>query len=206
MPGHLSWRPFFVVSAILLLIGGFQHPNGTMEEMLGYPTWVRSHIFTLTGFVALIGGLLALRSGGGLLTATRRWTRLAVVGTTLLAVEMVLHTAAFVDHANLLQGNPTPVLTTHLAAAVVFYPIFTTLFVGFIVVAARDRVVGSHWISWLGIAGLVAYGFAPPLVALGIEDATLLFPLLTLFAAWLVLAALWRYGSAQAVGRSGIGA
>ena len=208
MPGRLSWRPFFVLSALLLPIGGFQHPDGTMAEMLGHPAWVRSHLFMLAGFVALLGGLLVLRSKGRLPTATRRWTRLAVIGTTLQAVEMVLHTAAVVDQANLVQGNPTPVLTTHLTASVVFYPIFAALFIGLIVAAARERVVGTRGISWLGIVGLVAHGSAPPLVASGIEGAGLLFPLLTLFAAWLLLVALRRSGgvSDQAGDQSEVGA
>ena len=45
MPGRLSWRLFFVVSALLLPIGGFQYPDGTMAEMLAHPAWVRAHIF-----------------------------------------------------------------------------------------------------------------------------------------------------------------
>ena len=113
---------------------------------------------------------------------------------------MVLHTAAVVDHTNLAEGNPTPVLTTHLAASVIVYPVFATLVAGLIVVAARERVVGSHWISWLGIAGVVAHGFAPPLVAFGFEGARLLFPLLTLFAAWLAFAALLGRGRPRQAG------
>jgi hypothetical protein len=52
--------------------------------------------------------------------------------------------------------------------------------------------MGSPWIGWLGIAGAVANGQAPPLVILfKIEGARILFPLLLLFALWLILAGLW---------------
>ena len=99
-------------------------------------------------------------------------------------------------------------LTTHLAAAVVLYPIFAATFVGLIIVAARDGVLGSRWISWIGIVGLVAHGIAPPLVGSGIEGARILFPLLALFALWLILAGLWafRRASQDSVGRAETGA
>ena len=189
------WRLAFILSALLILVGGPQHPDGTMAEMLGHPAWFRAHSLLLAGFVALLVGLFFFRSSSTLPHATRRWTRFAVIGTVLQTVEMVLHTAAAVDHSNLVAGNATPVLTTHLVASVVFYPIFAATFVGLIVVAARDGVLGSRWISWLGIAGLVAHGAAPPLVGFGIEGARVLFPLLGLFALWLLLAGLWGFRS-----------
>jgi len=60
------------------------------------------------------------------------------------------------------------------------------------VAATRERVVGSWWIAWLGIAGIAAYSAAPPLVvALHVPGAGVLFPLFMLFALWLILAAVW---------------
>ena len=161
MPKRLSWRPFFVLSALLLPIGGFQHPDGTMAEMLGNPAWVRSHIFTFAGFLALFVGLLFLRSHPTLSEAARRWTRFAVIGSALQVVEMALHTAAVVDHANLVAGNATPVLSTHVVAAVVLYPVFSASVVGLIIVGARDGALGSRWVTWLGVVGLAAHGLAP---------------------------------------------
>jgi hypothetical protein len=85
------------------------------------------------------------------------------------------------------------VLTTHLWMAVVIYPLFGVAVIGFIVAATRERVVGSWWIAWMGIAGIAAYSAAPPLlVALHVPGAGALFPLLMLFALWLILAAVWR--------------
>lgn len=63
---------------------------------------------------------------------------------------------------------------------------------GFIVATARERTLGSPWIAWLGVLGVVAWGAASPLV-IGLRAgwATLLFPMVLLFALWMALAAAW---------------
>jgi hypothetical protein len=163
-----------------------------MVEMLAHPAWVRSHALMLVGFVALLAGLLLLPRSVAPPERTRRWTRYAAIGTALQVVEMIFHTVAVVDHANLAAGHPTPILTTHLAMTLLLYPIFAVTFAGFVIAAARDRVLGSRWIAWLGVAGAVAHGAAAILVVgLGVPGAEILFPLLMLSAVWLVLAALW---------------
>ena len=186
------WRLFFIFSALPMMAGGPQHPRGTMAEMLAHPDWFLSHALILAGFVALLVGLILYQRNIWLPETTRRWVRFAVTGTALQAVEMAFHTAAFLDHANLVAGNATPVLTTHLWLSVVLYPLFGVTLVGLIIAGVRDRVLGSPWIAWLGILGAAAHGAAPPLVVLlEVEWATFLFRLLLLFALWLVLAALW---------------
>ncbi len=190
--GFAGWRLFFILSALLMMIGGPQHPQGTMGEMLAHPKWVPSHALLLAGFVAMLVGLILFERAGSLPDRTRTWVRYAVIGTALQAVEMAFHTASSVDHANLMAGRATPILTIHLWLAVVLYPIFAVTTVGLILAGARDRVLGSPWIAWLGILGAVAHGAAAPLVvALGILQASFLFPLLLLVALWLLLAALW---------------
>ena len=119
MSGVAVWRPAFILSALLLMVGAPQHPGGTMVEMLAHPAWVRAHSLMLAGFVALFVGLLFFRANPSLPDRTQRWTRYALVGTVLQIVEMVLHTAKVVDRANLAAGYATPVLTTHLAASLV---------------------------------------------------------------------------------------
>ena len=197
MSGVALWRPAFVLSAVFLLVGAPQHPEGTMVEMLGHPAWVRAHSLMLAGFAALLGGLLVLRATPALPNRTHRWTRYALAGTALQIVEMMLHTAAVVDHANLAAGQPTPVLTIHLAASVVFYPVFSVTVIGLIAVAAKDRVLGSPWLSWLGVVGLAANGMAPALVLSGLEDARYLFRLVLLFAVWLMLSSVWGIRAEQ---------
>jgi nitrate reductase NapE component len=96
---------------------------------------------------------------------------------------MAFHTASAVDHANLVAGRATPILTTHLWLAVVVYPVFALALVGLIVVGVREGVLGPRWIAWLGIVGLLAHGAAAPLVILfQVPRAEMLFPMLLLFA------------------------
>lgn len=189
--GSGLWRLFFIVSALFLMAGGPQHPGGTMAEMLADRKWIPAHSLMLAGFVVLLAGLLVYQRNA-LPERTRRWLRFAIIGTLLQAVEMAFHTAAVVDHDHLVAGSGTPVLTTHLWLAVFFYPIFGVLFSGFIIAGMRDHVLGSRWIGWLGILGLLANGAAPVLVVLlKIEGARILFPFALFIALWLILAGLW---------------
>ena len=186
------WRGCFLLAAALILAGGPQHPGGSIAEMLAHPKWVISHVLVLGGFVALFAGLLLYGQGGALPERTRRWRRIAIVGAVLQTVEMIFHTAAYVDHGHLVAGEPTPVLTIHLVLAFILYPVFGVTMAGFILATARERTLASPWIAWLGLAGVVAHGAAPPLVlGAGWEWARIFFPMVMLFALWLVFAALW---------------
>jgi hypothetical protein len=163
-----------------------------MAEMLADPKWIPAHSLMLAGFLSMLVGLFLFGRAVELPPQTRRWVRLAIIGSGLQAVEMVLHTAAVIDRANLVAGHPTPVLTTHLWLAVGVYPIFALTTIGFIIATARNHNLGSHWIGWLGIAGALGHGAAAPLtIVLEIPWAHLLFPLVILLALWLVLASVW---------------
>lgn len=202
------WRLCFIGSALLLMAGGPQHPGGTMAEMLGDPRWVPAHSLMLAGFVTLLAGLLLYKRSTSLPATTNRWLQFAIIGTVLQTIEMAMHTAAVVDHHHLVAGQSTPVLTTHLWLAVIFYPIFGVTIIGFIIAGMRDHVIGSPWIGWLGIAGALANGLAPPLVVLlKIEAARILFPLVLLLALWLILAGLWpvRVREDKAIGDAVLG-
>jgi hypothetical protein len=186
------WRPAFILAGGLILAGGPQHPGGTMVEMLGDPNWTIAHVLMLGGFVALALGLIALGPETGLPTPVRRARRWALIGTGVQIVEMVLHTLASADHANLMAGRATPILSTHLMLALVAYPIFAATMVFFIVVATRERALGSPFIAWLGVVGAIGHGIAPPLTMLTtLPWARRLFPLLVLLALWAILTALW---------------
>jgi hypothetical protein len=188
---HL-WRFCFLIAAALVFAGGPQHPRGSMAQMLAHPSWTPAHLLMLGGFLALLAGLVLYGGGATLPEGTRRWRRLAIAGTILQAVEMGVHTAAAVDHAHLVAGEPTPVLTTHLWMAMVLCPFFGLLVAGFIVATARERTLGSPWIAWLGVLGILAWGAASPLVVgLRLGWAGFLFPMVLLFALWMALAAAW---------------
>jgi hypothetical protein len=198
-----GWRLFFVLAGLFLLVGGPQHPAGTMAEMLADPAWFRSHAWMLAGFVALVIGILLYMGSVPLPERMRRWARYAAIGTAVQAVEMAFHTAAMVDHANLMAGNPTPVLTTHLWLTILCYPVFALTFIGFVIAGVRDRMLGSRWFAWLGIVGAAAHGAAAVLVVL-LDKAEweFLFPLLTLCAVWMVLAGLWPLRGSVATARA----
>jgi alkylhydroperoxidase/carboxymuconolactone decarboxylase family protein YurZ len=196
----MAWRICFVLFAALIAAGGPQHPQGTMEQMLADRRWVPSHSLMLAGFVVLLAGLIAF-GRADLPSRTRRWLRWAVFGTIAQVVEMALHTAAAVDAANLVAHRATPVLTAHLAFAVVAYPFFAATLIGFILAAASERTLGSPWIAWVGVIGAVAHGASAPLVvAFKVQGAGALFPLLMLVALWAALAAFWpvRHAVAEA--------
>ena len=173
-----------------------------MEQMLAHPDWVLAHTLVLLGFVSMLIGLILYGRSTTLPERTRRWIRLATIGTALQVVEMFLHTVAVVDSAHLLAGEATPVLTTHLVLAIILYPVFGASVVGLVVAGVRDRALGSVWIAWIGILGAVGHGLSAPLVAgLGIRGAGILFPMLLLLALWLLLTGVWpaRRSSASTV-------
>ncbi len=200
--GRLEWwRLLFLLSGGLLLAGGPRHPGGTMVEMLGDPEWIPAHTLMLAGFVAFLAGLLLFQSmhGAALTIPVRRSLRLAIAGTALQTVEMLLHTLAAFDHDHLVAGSPTPILSTHLMLAVVAYPLFAAAIIWFIVSTWRARALGSPWIGWLGVIGALGHGIAAPLTALTkVAWARSLFPALIGLAVWMILAAVWpRRSSTQ---------
>jgi hypothetical protein len=193
MNHSLIWRGLFCLGGVAMLVSGPMHPKGPMVEMLAHPDWVPSHAGMLVGFVAMTVGLVVLRKQVLASLQTRKWLGWAAAATALQSLEMFIHMVASVDHAHLVAGHPTPILTTHLWMSVVVYPLFAAAVIGGILAASRERILGSPWIAWMGVLGAAGHGIAAPLVvALGIEQARVLFPLITALAIWLVLAGVWR--------------
>lgn len=186
----LGWRFSFVLAAAGVLTGGPLHPGGTMADMLADPNWLLSHVLQLAGFSAMAVGLWAFMAAVPLPARSRRWCRFAIGGTILQAIEMAFHTASMLDHHNLVNGAPTPILTTHLLMAVAIYPVFALAISGFIVAAARDGVLGWRT-GMVGIAGAICQGLSAPLVVgLDIAAARVLFPMILLVAIWMLIVAI----------------
>src|SRR6188508_2281002 len=120
----MAWRLLFAAAAVLMLAGGPRHPGGSMLEMLEHHDWFMAHALVTLGYGAMVAGLVVFSRTDANTPALRRWTRLAIVATALQTVEMVVHTAAMVDAPHLAAGHSTPVLTTHLAMSMLFYPLF----------------------------------------------------------------------------------
>lgn len=195
----MVWRGLFVAGAVLMMAGGPQHPGGTMLQMLQDPKWMISHALMTAGFVSLAAALFVMRremTGAPRIAAAMRF---ALPATMLQTIEFFIHTIASVDAANLAAGSATPVLTTHLWMSLVMYPIWAAAMIPLVIAGMRDRAFGSMWIGWLGIAGLLAHGFSTPLVlGFGVEWARILFPLMLLFALWMLAAGLWPIARASA--------
>jgi hypothetical protein len=188
----LHWRILIIVAAICMGIGGPQHPQGESNaEMLADPVWFASHAWVFASFVAMLAGMVLFRRSHAVSSRTGRWLKAAIVVTVLEAVEMALHTVAYVDLPNLLADQSTPIYTTHMTMAMIVYPIFGVLFTGFILVAARERAIGSIWIAPIGIIGALAHSAAGLLVVgFGITSAGIGFPMIMLVMVWAFIAAL----------------
>ena len=186
------WRGWFLAGGALIAVGGPRHPGGSMLEMLSHPDWFMAHALVMLGYGALLTGLLLFARTPANVPALRRWTKLAIAGTGLMTLEMAVHTAAMVDAGHLAAGHSTPVLTTHLAMSVLFYPIFGITSALFMIAAARRRAIGSPAFAWLGVAGTLCNGIAPILVGVfGMMQARILFAFVMGVALWMVLAAVW---------------
>ncbi len=189
---HRYWRLLLAVGGVMIVIGGPMHPGGTMAEMLADPAWIPSHAWVLAGLVALSLAFLGFWRNVASSPAMRRWAGLAFWGTLLQTVEMIFHHFSYLDLDRLLAGQATPILTIHLALALVVYPLFAVLVVGAILVGVRTGELGRGWFAPLGVVGAMAHGLAPLLVlTFEIEQARILFPMVMLFAIWSVLTAIF---------------
>ncbi len=188
----ILWRPMFVIGGILYIAGGAQHPVGRMEEMLVNPSWFRAHSTVFIGLVFLTVGLVLFRRPKPTSLSMDRWLLFAIVATALEAVEMGVHTMAYVDAQALTAGQSTPVLTTHTWLATVIYPFFAVALIGLILVGQRERSLGSLWIGWIGMLGAAAHGVVMWLVMFEIGWGGLLFPLAAIsLSLWFILAGVW---------------
>lgn len=182
------WRLLFILGGILMLIGGPQHPGGTMLEMLQNPVWFKSHAYILAGFTAWTIALWLFRRNGSFIESTDKWLRIGVIVSAIQAIDYIFHTMAYVDAEALAAGGSTPILTIHMWMTVIIYPIYAIGIVGMIWVIQKNRVLGTPWIGWLGILGAAAHGTAGLIVAgLDIEQLRFLFPMLMLLALWHVI-------------------
>jgi hypothetical protein len=155
----------------------------------------------LAGFVLLTAALHGFWRGVARAPRMRRWAGLAFLATAVQTIELVFHLFSFLDVEQLTAGGATPILSTHLALALVVYPVFAVLVSGAIVVGARTGELGRAWFAPLGVAGAVAHGLAPLLVlTFEIEWARILFPMVMLFALWTVLVALMPRNAGARVG------
>jgi hypothetical protein len=211
------WRPALLLSGVAMMAGGPRHPSPSTELpfrestalMLAHPDWAPAHLLILLSYVLLLGGVLLWRRDTDPSAGTGTWSRITIAAAGVACVEMAFHAAAMLDLDRLRAGEPTPILSTHLALTTIANPLLGLALAGLAVTGARLGRLGSRWIAWMAVVGGAAYGFAGVYVVLTRDQR--ISPLFavgaTLMAFWLMLAAVWpiraaasRTGTAELVG------
>jgi len=199
-PTTARWRPLVGAAGLLTFLGGPLHPDSSdtapLQERMATMTadtvpWVIGHGLMTIGSALLVVALLVARRSGAWPPAAGVLP-FAVVATVVNTFELVLHTAAVLDHDALARGDWPPLSVTHLAASVVSYPLF-----GVAVILLAWRLMAT-WpgplrpFAVVGILGGLANAAATPLAVLfDVDGASALFPLAAIgISAWLVAVAL----------------
>ncbi len=187
-----AWRVLFILGGSLVIVGGSQHPRGSMVYMLAHPDWLWSHAVALFGVVALVAGLVFYRRVMVPSGSTERWVKISLIMGALQALEWGVHTFAYVDAARLAAGETTPVLTTHLWLATIVYTPFGISVIGLIIAGVREHSLGSPWIAWVGILGAASHAVVMILLfVLDLWQFSDLVWLSVLMALWFILAGFW---------------
>ena len=190
------WRLTLGVSGLLLFLGGPLHPRddpslgfwGATGVMLADPNWVPSHGLMLASFVLLLLGFIGMQRCGLMTGRLATITKVAVIGAALAVVEGVLHLVAVVDAEALRAGRPTPILSAHLALAVVAYPALGLPFAALAWCAGVGRVLTHPVVGALGALGGISHGLAAPIVVLSQDSRfAFLFMGAMLMAIWLIV-------------------
>src|SRR5207253_10033411 len=127
--------------------------------------WAPVHTLILAGLILVTVGLAGLVRSGLLSGRARVAGRLAVLGGTLSAVEMIFHLLAFVERDAAVTGGPTPIINIHQALQVPSHPLLG--FAGAaLAIFEVGRLRGSKlaWVwriaSVIGLLGAIAHGLA----------------------------------------------
>lgn len=207
------WPAALAAGGLLFLIGGAMHPDEdtSLPEaeatagFIGAPAWVPSHSLVLIGSLGFLIGLFVLaRSRMPFSNAAQRAAWVAAIGAALFFVESFFHLAAFADEDAALAGDATLFLSTHMALALVVYPLFTFA-VAALAVLSRNSLTHPV-IGIVGAIGAVIFGLAPALAGLAdIQALGWMFPVgAIVLAMWFIVVgvtALIR-GSARRTGAS----
>jgi hypothetical protein len=192
------WRPLFVGAGVCMAAAGPLHPESdasgsTREElatMTAGDTWILSHAGVAFGTLLLAVGLWSALRSGTWPTATQRALRIAAIAVSAYVLETVMHLAAVVDREALAAGDPAPVAFSHLALALVLYPIS-----GLAIAALSARLWGT---VTAGHKVLAAIGVLAGLLHAVVVPLTMLAPDLEttpIFAAAGILLAAWSIGT-----------
>lgn len=185
----------FLLSGVLLSLGGPLHPRGSGETvddylmvMMASPTWRTSHVLMLVGTVVAVATFVVARREQTFGPRVSRWLTVAAAGWSLAAVELVPHLLATADRTNLATGGSTPLLDAHLLLQMFATPAVGICGAALAIAVARDAGTRpARVLAGLATLGGVAYAFAGPLINLtGSVDVTPLFIAQAAVALWLL--------------------
>lgn len=184
-PTDRPWRLLFLAGGLLTFVGGAMHPEApdgltfrqNLAVMMDDPTWVPGHALTAIGAALLLAGFVVLRRRGGW-PSVARLLPVAIVTAAIYTLELVVHTASVVDKDELASGDMGLVTVTHLALAVVGYPLFGLATAAIAWRLLRTWPVPLWPFAVLGIVGGVSNALAAPLTILPEEpDFAVFFPI-----------------------------
>lgn len=161
-----SW--YLGIGGVLFFAGVVLHPHqhvdgGTLEEqfhaMFSDSRWYPAHVLLLTGIALMAAALvgLARRVPTGL---PRRTTRFAALAAVVGTAAMVLHLFAKLDDANIVAGDPTPLLFTHAGVETITVPLVGIAFALLALAGGRSRALGNPAVAALGVVGGLGYALA----------------------------------------------
>lgn len=191
--GQAGWWPWALVAgAVALFIGGMLHPeedpalsgHAAQAAWIGDPLWIPCHSLILLSSILFALGLTGLlRHGPSLGVSARRAGWAAVAGAVLSVVENVPHLAATFESDAAAAGHATPFLNTHMALALLAFPLFGFSVAALAVLGGRQL---AHPVFVAGaVVGGSCWGLGPWAVGpLGMESLDVLFIIGMLMALW----------------------
>jgi hypothetical protein len=190
---HQPWRLALVASWLLSVIGGSMHPDAEATDslrqelatMTADERWVPGHVLLSVATVLLALGLWGASRSDAWPTA-RRALRVGAVVVGVYVVETVMHLAAVVDQEALAQGEAAPVAFTHVAMAVVLYPVSGLVIAWVAITLGRAWTGPARLLALAGVlGGLVHAASVPTTIVFPDAEAT------PMFAGAGMLLALW---------------
>lgn len=196
-----SPRLWLAAAAVLLLTGGPMHPDPdtsldfdtSTAHMLRDSGWIPAHALLLASFVCLTVGLVSLTRQPEITGRLRRLATVAAGGAALAVVELTFHLLAFTEADALAAGRSAPIVSTHLALAVVAYPVAGLSLAALAWYGGRARVLTHPIAGAVGVLGGLLHALAAPIVVLSRDqNLSFLFMGAVLLVPWLLAAALRR--------------
>jgi hypothetical protein len=164
---------------LLIAVGGQLHPIGegdtmpaALASMTGDQLWTISHVLLLAGLAVVLVGLVLAYRDRTLGSSLDLPLRLAILGYSFGALEMVPHLLASRDHDELAAGEITTFVRAHLVLESLVTPLLAVSTILLAIAVARAAGTKPAWVlAGFAILGGVAFGLAAPLVTITEEPA-----------------------------------